>query len=406
MQDITIFDKVNLDSESYSNIINKIIQEVHKNFCGEEETIISLLISINTRLVINSKCESRNIVLSEMSGAGKDALVKTLCAIILEPEKTYFHRSKLSPEIFTYWHVNDNKWTWDGKVIHIEDPTPELMNTQGFKTMASGEKSATVVKEQKAQELSSNGKPNFIITTFSGCVDIEGIRRYPFIHMDTSQELTRRVKEKIAHKYLGEIKMKEDNNLINYLRELKSYNVKIPYAKDLVDFFPNSLITRTYFSRFLDYISSSCVLHQADREVDKGGYLLATIDDYDVGRIAFLKTLSNDNSMVSLNREQEDLLKIISSSDKPLFASEIHSKIGRSRDWVYRNLEVLKRFGLIEQGLKWKEDANKEVTTYNYIPNMFSLKLPLTTGSLGYSGCLGNEGEGKKRYNILEYLVV
>lgn len=391
-----------MTSEVYGELIDVILREIHKSYCGEDDTIVSLLISITTRLVENSNHASRNIVLSEMSGAGKDALVKTLCNIILEPEVTYFHRSKLSPEIFTYWHTNEDDWTWDGKVIHIEDPQPDLMNSQGFKTMASGEKSATVVKDQKASELAIKGKPNLVITTYQGCVDVEGVRRYPFIHLDTSSELTEKVKILIANRYSNGNDVIDNKELCDKLRRLKPYTVRIPYANDLVRYFPSDLVIRTYFQRFLDYVASCTVLHQEYRELDDDGNLLSDVFDYEVGRLAFLKTITN-SAMIPLNRDQEELLRIIAEAERPLFASEIHTKIARNRDWIYRNLEILKRYKLIEQNSMWKEDANKEVTTFGYLPNSLVFLLPSTGRLSGCRGCRGVKEEDRDRYDIVSH---
>ena len=393
-------------SESYkdilkdSNLVIRIIDEVHNEFYGEEDTIMALIVSINTRLVKDCKPESRNIVVSELSGAGKDRLVKALCEVMLEDEVTYFHRSKLTPEVFTYWHTNEEDWTWDGKVIHVEDPQPDLLDCQGFKTMASGEKSATVVDKQKAKDLKVEGKPNLIITSYEGCANIEGVRRYPFVHLNTSEELTKTVLRGISKKYSGELHFTKNKTLRESLRQLHPFKVIIPFAEELIEYFPNSLVVRTYYPRFLDYIASSTVLHQYQREIDDDGNLLATWDDYDLGRITFLKTV-NDITMLPLNREQENLLDILKKSGKNMFVSDIHKQIAKGRDWIYRNLETLKRYDIVEQDTQYKEDANKSVACYRYNGNRLSgLSLPIRqppTGRLyGCSGFLRNIDEKRE----------
>ena len=49
-----------------------------------------------------------------------------------------------------------------------------------------------------------------------------------------------------------------------------------------------------------------------------------------------------------------------------MFVSEIHSKIGKSKTWIYRNLEFFKKHSLVIQTSEWKTDANKEVAKYKY----------------------------------------
>ncbi len=371
------------------DLVARIIDEVHKEFYGEEDSIMALIVSITTRLVKECNAESRNIVVSEMSGAGKDKLVKTLCNIMLEPEVTYYHRSKLTPEVFTYWN-NQSEFSWECKVIHVEDPQPDLLDCQGFKTMASGEKSATIVIKQKAYDIKIEGKPNLIITSYEGCANIEGVRRYPFIHLNTDRELTKQVKEGISRKYAKETKIEYDTTLRKALNLLKPYKVVIPYATQLSKYFPSDLVVRTYYGRFLDYICASAVLHQYQREKDKDGDLIATLDDYELARIAFLKT-TNKDTMMPLNREQENLLDVLINERQPMFVTDIHKRIAKGRDWIYRNLEVLKRYKLVEQSSEFKEDANKEVTTYEYSGCRGlsePIRLPPTGRLSGCRGCL------------------
>jgi len=372
------------------NLLKLIIDEVHKNFYGEDDTIMALITSICTRLVVNCKPESKNIVVSELSGAGKDRLVKSVCNVLLKDEETYLHRAKLTPEVFTYWHTNDEDWSWDGKVIHLEDPTTELMNCQSIKTMASGEKKATVVDKQKARDLDTKGKPNLIITTFTGCADVEGVRRYPFIHMDTSQELTKEVIRNALEQAAGVNTPIPDMKLISALQKLEAQKVKIPFANLLFSHIPANLVMRTYIFRLLDYIKASAILHQYQREFNNDNELIAMPQDYDLGRIAFLKTITNP-AMLPLSRDQETLLDVISSSTEPLFVADIHKRISRNRDWIYRNCEILKRYDLIYQTTRRKDDANKDVTAFGCMGLSDGHRIPPTDRLSGFRGCRRNK---------------
>lgn len=390
-------DNTNGISVNYSSVledkflINRIVREVNKTFYGEEDTILALIVSINTRLVIGAKPESKNIVLSDESGSGKDSLAKTLCNIMLEPEKTYFHRAKITPETFTYWHSEDNiSWNWEGKVIHLEDTTEELLTHPTVKTMLSGESKATVVDKQRARDIDHKGKPNFIITTYEGCANMESIRRLPYIPMDTSPELTKKVIEGICNRYSGKVTIDRDIELRNALKTLKPFKVTIPFADKLSKKLPHNLLMRTFSHRLLDYIASSTVLHQHQRELDKDGRLIATGFDYDLGRIAFLKTLSN-SMMVSLTVEQKRLLNWLLEQDEAKFFSEIVERIPRSKPWIYDNVDYLIRCGLAYKTTRWKPDANKEVTVVGGCKGVLtSCQFPSTDRLSGCKGCKQN----------------
>ena len=204
---------------------------------------------------------------------------------------------------------------------------------------------------------------------------------------------------KTCNRYAGNDKTTIDNTLVEAVRGLKPYDVVIPFADELIKYIPSTLLMRTYTSRLLDYIASSTVLHQYQRDKTEDDKLIATWDDYEYGRVAFLKTITND-AMASLSPQQQRLLDVILNSKEPIVVADIHKNISKSRDWIYRNLEVLKEYGLIEQGSMWKQSANKDVRTYvGRLGVFFGCNLPPTDSNLGFLGCRkniriqGNDGD-------------
>ena len=95
-------------------LLANIVKEVQKEgVVGEEDVIMSLIMKIMLRHVINADKTSSNLVVSDKSGGGKDFLVKAVCKVML-PEKDYFHRTGLSEKVFTYWKSNEKDFTWNG----------------------------------------------------------------------------------------------------------------------------------------------------------------------------------------------------------------------------------------------------------------------------------------------------
>jgi len=81
-------------------LLANIVKEVQKEgVVGEEDVIMSLIMKIMLRHVINADKTSSNLVVSDKSGGGKDFLVKAVCKVML-PEKDYFHRTGLSEKVF------------------------------------------------------------------------------------------------------------------------------------------------------------------------------------------------------------------------------------------------------------------------------------------------------------------
>ena len=68
-------------------------------------------------------------------------------------------RTKISGEAFTYWHVNEKDWSWDGKILFLEDIGQSVLDSDTFKVMCSEGSVASVVKNQETIDLIIKGKP-------------------------------------------------------------------------------------------------------------------------------------------------------------------------------------------------------------------------------------------------------
>jgi len=339
-----------------------VIEEVKKEgVSGEEDTILALIILSMTRLVKGSRPESKNLLLSDVTGIGKDYVTKKTLETIL-PGEDYLHVTKMTPEAFTYWHMDEENWTWDGKVIHFEDITQGLLDSSTFKVMASGGSYAVVVKEQKTIEIPINGKPCMILTSHHVNPQTESLRRFPVGALDESKEQTQRIKDLISKKYGGSEKSKRNYVVREAVRSLKPYEVKIPFAELVQHFFPNDILLRTHYQRFLDYICASAVFHQEQRPQTEDGVLIAMPDDYMVARIVLIYTTFNPK-MIPVSKEYRDLLALLGNEGE-MTVNEIFLKFYKSKIWLYRHLPRLTQLGLVVAGKKFDDQANKEVITY------------------------------------------
>ena len=358
------------------NLLINIVKEVQNNgVASEEDTIISIVIVANTRLVKNAGAESKNLMLSDETGVGKDFTVKLTLSVII-PEERHQHYTKMSPESFTYLHYKEDDWTWDNQVIHIEDITQNLLDCSTFKTMASGDNVAVVVIKQKAIEIPINGKPVLITTSHHVNPRDESLRRFPIGGLNASPQQTQNIKNKTAQKYSGRIKIEENEVLRDAIQFLlKAHKVVIPYAEIIQFFFPDDIIMRTHFRRFLDYICSSAVLHQYQREKTPDGELIANADDFMIARMVLIYTTSNPK-MIPMSKEYREILEILQNKTEPMTINEILIECDKSKDWLYKNLPNLQTTGLIKISKKRDDQANKEVFTYQYSPEKNPNALP------------------------------
>jgi predicted transcriptional regulator len=385
----------------------KEVQET-EGIAGEEDTIIALILIANTRLINNASAESKNLLLSDTTGTGKDRVTKATLKVLL-PDDMHFHFSKMTPEAFTYFHANEPDWTWDDKVIHFEDITQQLLNTSTFKVMASGEAKAAVVKDQKTIELEVNGKPVMIVTSHHTNPNDENLRRFPIGRLNDTQEQTQRIKRKIAQRYSPQEKREPNASLRKALRLLQPHEVIIPYADIPSFFFPDTIIMRTHFERFLCYICSSAVFHQYQREKTPDGKLIAKADDYMIARMLLLYTTQNPN-MIPVSKDLQDILDILRDNISPLRVKDIleDPRCNKSQDWFYKNLPKL-----VETGLLTREKIDMEagavsrgVWHYQYAQDLQAKAIPTWNELSGQliEALLTNNDNGRKEIrNILDW---
>lgn len=364
------------DSSLLVNTIKE-IQEA-EGIAGEEDTILAGIIVANTRLVKNASAESKNLFYSDTTGIGKDRVTKAIKDVLV-PKEANLHVTKMTPEAFTYWHANEPEWTWDDKVIHFEDITQKILNCSTFKVMASGGSKAVVVKDQKTIEIPIEGKPVMILTSHHANPIDENLRRFPIGGLDKSLEQTRRIKSKISEKYSGRKKIQPNIALRRALYSLKTFEVVIPYAELIQHFFPEDMIMRTHYDRFLSYICSSAVFHQHQRERNGDGALIAEPDDYMIARTVLIYTTSNPK-MIPTSREYREILAILRENIIPMSINEIlyDERCKKSKDWLYKNLHKLMETGLIIRDERIEEAGAviRGVTTYQYAQGLNARVIP------------------------------
>lgn len=261
-------------------LLDTIVEEIQgKRVVGEKETIKCIFIVTNCRLAKNIKPTSSNINVNDESGLGKDWIVKAVLDIL--PDNVVVYRTKITPELLTYWHNSkyEPDWTWNGKILYIEDISTTLLNSDVFKVFSSGGSKATVLIKQYPVDIIINGKPSMIVTSYHINPNNENLRRYPICFCDSSEEQTLGImKRQSIEDATGEI-YSYNPELMNAIGKLKRVSVVIPFAEKLPYFFPKNHFMRTHYKRFLDYIKSSAALHQYQRERDENGNIIAIGED-------------------------------------------------------------------------------------------------------------------------------
>lgn len=340
---------------------------------GEEDTRHSLiLILLGGKLTMNAQPTSKNIMVNDESGAGKDFLVHQVLRLL--PPEDVVKRKRISETTFTYWHNAkvEPDWTWDGKIFYNEDVSNSVLNSDVFKVMSSsdGENTSTIIVKQLPQDIVTRGKPVMIITIYNAHPGKELLRRFPIVHMNVTEEQTRAILERKAQQHVKGDVPTIQNSLIARVRALNRVKVRVPFAERLPALWSaRNVIIRTHFDRFCDYIKFSAAIHQAERKRDGENYIIANGEDYEEARKAMEKTTTNVLA-IPLTRKQERILKIFEDNSAISWWSvgDLEPLVTFiSQKTLYTELDKLAEWGFLEKTKEDRESSKKPVMVYRYV---------------------------------------
>ena len=135
-----------------------------------------------------------------------------------------------------------------------------------------------------ARPIKKEGPTGLIVTTTEAVVDAEMETRLFAVVTDDTPEQTRRVYHKIAssQKRAGALDLDRWHELQEWIHSQGTTSVYIPFAEALAGLIPaNATRLRRDFGALLNLVRTHAILHQANRERDEDGDLIATVDgDY------------------------------------------------------------------------------------------------------------------------------
>lgn len=348
------------------NLFENVIKEFGGPIAGESDTVKAIFL-IMCGIWVKNRKSILNALINSESSAGKSYLCKCIYNIFPELNKVY--RTKISPEAFTYWHNSkfEPEWTWNGKILYLEDVKEDLLNADTFKVMCSEGSVATVVKNQRAIDIFINGKPIIMVTTASTNPNNEILNRFSLINLDESQEQTRRVLIKQGELAMGGFEG-YDEDIVEALGYLKPIRVEIPFANTLATLWDTTLLNmRRDYPKFLDLIKCSAALHQFQREKDEKGRIIPTEQDYNIAQEVLIKIKESGGYTGLTHKLKKAYFYCQQLNEKQggFTAKEIHAfaPFVADRNW-YRYLDVLTSKNLLKIQLEERENSTKKVQVF------------------------------------------
>ncbi len=342
-------------------LFENIIEELDKKIEEEEKSKKSIFLSLCSIWVKNSEVPLNTLVSSE-SSVGKSFVCKNI--IKLFPEELYQYRTKLSPEAFTYWKMEEEDWTWDGKICYLEDISQSLLDSQTFKVMCSEGSIASVVNNQKTIDIEIKGKPVMLVTTARTNPNTEILNRFQIVSLDETKNQSKRIVFRQAKQRKN---IKFDPKITESLRLLKREEVFIPFAEQIAQFLDNDygfedVRIRRDFSRLLDLVRCSTTLYQFQRERNEENVLISSEVDYEIARevINYIQGQTFKGLIHKLKKSFECCKSL-----GEFTAAEIHSKypIANLKSW-YGYLDSLLERKLLKTELRDIEGIKKDGKKY------------------------------------------
>lgn len=352
------------------NLLDRYIEIVQQRVAGEEQIIRACILVAAGRLVANPENDaSFNLCLESASSAGKSFVIKSFAHTL--PTSLRIQVGKASPTALGYLFRNDSEFTWDGKLLCLNDIPCSTLNSDTTKVFLSGEiEEQAITKDGQSSLEHLNGKPAVIMSTTNAGLRSENIRRVSIIKLDESEEQTGRILHRIAERKAGKASKTDDFELLQAFNVLlKRVPVVVPWIEKCEKYFEGaSMRVRTDFGRFGDYIAASAAFHQYQRRKDSAGRIIANARDYSIARRVFRSLRVISETTYSLSGPAKDLMAELREG-----TPDVNTKIDGKPvvGFTQGALAALtnRDTSLVSRTLKWLFD--KEFVVYTRKPNPF-----------------------------------
>jgi len=212
-----------------------------------------------------------------------------------------------------------------------------------MRVFTAGKTRSAIAKEKEALIFEVEGKPIVLTTTATTTPTEEILNRFVIVKLDESEEQTRRTFDIEEEEYSEEIK--------EFLKNLKSYEVEIPFKKKISNVFPAKKVrSRRDYQRFLDWIRAVAVFHQDERRGHTTNTIKAELEDYDIARECYMNAFKGVAD-IPLKPVDKKIVDVLEKAEEPIIVSKILEFIEGylSKPSLYTHLKNLKNKGIIDE---------------------------------------------------------
>ena len=330
---------------------------VERGYAGDIRLVQLLYAIFTSRLLQRPMCA----FLKAPSSSGKSWLLNR--TLELFPDEAYELKSGITPKAIAYG-TSDLRH----RALVIQEASG-LQGREGnllVRTLISEgyvrwETTAQIGKKTQTREVLRPGPIAFVMTTTHAQLHGEDETRALSIQVDDSREHTQRVLGSIADRYTASTQPSavDVRAWHAYQRWLAAgpRDVAIPFAADLASgYLPSANRSKRDFEQVLTAVAVSALLHQARRDKDAAGRVVACLDDYAMAREFMAKTLG-ETSEASVPAEVREtvmaILELAEAATQPggdirwPMLNEVAAKLGIGKSWASRRVAQAKALGYV-----------------------------------------------------------
>jgi hypothetical protein len=331
------------------NILERFAVELARSGVAGEARIAKLLyLALTSRLLARPV----SIALKGPSSGGKSHVVERVLSFV--PESAYYALTAMSERTLAY---SEEPIKHRFLVIYEAAGMSGEFATYLMRSLLSEGKVRyeTVEKTSegiKPRLIEREGPTGLIVTTTAVKLHPENETRLLSLTVTDTQDQTRAVMAALAEEASEAGPNFEPWHALQVWLESAEHRVWIPYARKLADLIPPVAVRlRRDFGALLNLIRAHAVLHQASRDRDAEGRIVATIEDYAAVRelVADLVSEGIEVTVPKTVRETVEAVKILREQSKgePVTVAELARKLKLDRSAVSRRARNAKDRGYL-----------------------------------------------------------
>lgn len=340
-----------------SALLWRIRRAVTESGVAGERVLIVVVYFVGTSRVTENPLSG---IVKADSSSGKNYVVNRVVRFF--PQGTYLIFEGVSANALHYEASDALKHkliivTEDEGASQAKNPIRQLQSERRLRKTVTEKDEKT--GKHKAVRYDVEAPAAWLTTTTAANKDVDDENRNISLHMDDSEDQTKRVLMEQGKIYGGTIspKLPYHQAFINFQAKVSllagSVRVVVPFAGELAERFPTKPVrVRRDFPRFLDLIVTSAILHREQRPKDDEGRIIAAAADY-----YYAKLLSKDYLERSIQQLPPQTQRILEAakghySEGQFTQAEIAQKLKLSPEWVQHWILPLRdnQFEVVEGG--------------------------------------------------------